>query len=214
MKTYKVSDLVQRCGDNMVINYVKSRGDVISCSSKCLAYVLNHFATTLSHRHWLYFVYTLVCDSLDLCEKEPLHALILKHDLSKFSSVEALGYGLKFGRSQPLKSKREITAWDTALQHHYENNPHHPQFDAGNNMSHLFLLESIIDMLGCRMERVLVPDKASTPDDIFQIPDSFLNRYNDHDKEKVKGYLSKWSVDVTSTPHRRALAERLLNGSV
>jgi hypothetical protein len=211
MKTYKLSELVYQFGDGKVIDYVQKRKEEVTCSSGCLHYIVNHFKQVLSHRKWLYYAFVLIADSLEESEKASLHTLVLKHDLSKFSAVEALGYGVKFGRKGELTKETEVKVWEKALQNHYKKNPHHPEFNRNEDMDHIYLLESILDMLACRMERVLTPsEKSASAEDIFDVPDTFLNRYTDHDKKRVRHYLNKWCLDVTSVPHRRGLAETLI----
>ena len=137
----------------------------------------------------------------------------MKHDLSKFSAVEALGYAVKFGRensSKPLKNSRHIAMWESALKHHYDNNPHHPQFHSGQDMPRHYLLESVIDMLGCRLERNLAGHSDLKIEDIFKIPDTYLERYTASDRVRVKAYLSQWERDITASPHRSGLALRML----
>lgn len=48
----------------------------------------------------------------------------IAHDLSKFSSAELEPYTLKFVKKA---EDSENPQWKTALEHHYRNNPHHPQ---------------------------------------------------------------------------------------
>ena len=197
-------------GDGAIIGYMARRKESIVCTTACLHYIMNHFKQVLNHRKWLYYAFTLISDSLKDSDKAALHELVLNHDLSKFSAVEALGYGLKFGRQEGLTKEKEIKAWEKALQHHYSNNPHHPEFHNDQDMGHTYLLESIVDSLACRLERVLNVVKTASAEDIFKVPDTFLDRYTDQDKVRVRYYLNKWSLDVTSSFHRRALAETLI----
>ena len=45
------------------------------------------------------------------------------HDDSKFSVLEVLGYTDRW-----ILGNESSTLWNKALEHHYSNNPHHPQF--------------------------------------------------------------------------------------
>lgn len=211
MKTYALSQLVIAFGDSYVLNYTAKRKDKITCSTACLHYILKHFSQTITHRKWLYLMFVLIADSIESVIREQLLELVLIHDLSKFSAVEALGYGLKFGRPDGLVKEKEKNAWENALHHHYEHNPHHPPSDPGKNMHNIYLLESLIDMLACRVERVLSMDETTTPEAIFKVPDTFLERYTDRDKKRARFHLNKWSDDVTLSPHRKELAQALLH---
>jgi hypothetical protein len=199
--------------DNVLITYTRARGERITCTDTGLKYVIRHLDQTVEHRKWLYFAFLIVGDSLEAGQGAKLKEKIINHDLSKFSAVEALGYGYRFGRkdsSQPLKNKTHIALWDAALKHHYESNPHHPEFSKGKNMNELDLVESIVDMLGCRMQRNLAGHAHSTVADIFAVPPVYLNRYTESDKRKVQDLLAWWGADVTSSPHRYSLAKRFL----
>ena len=48
----------------------------------------------------------------------------VSHDLSKFSSEELEPYTIKFIQKAPDSQNPN---WNDALEHHYKNNPHHPQ---------------------------------------------------------------------------------------
>ena len=77
-------------------------------------------------------------------------------------------------------------------------------------MSTIFLIESIIDMLACRMERNLAGHPESSTEDIFNVPSTFFNRYTESDRRKVSFYVRSWSVDVLASPHRKSLGKKLL----
>ena len=203
--------LHQRCSDDMVLQYVKKRNEVITCRDTCLTYISNHLQQTLEHRKWLYFAFLLISESLTGRDREKLYQLILHHDLSKFSAVEIIGYSLKFGRKgRELSNPSNIALWDLALSHHYLHNAHHPQHRADNKMSTIHLLESIVDMLACRMQRVLAGHSESTTEAIFDVPLTFLQRYTEKDRKKVMFYLSSWSADVLSSTQRTSLGKTLL----
>lgn len=197
-----------------LIKYVRDRNESISCSASCLRYIINHMRQTVEHRKWLYFAFVLVADSFTYRDREKLHELILNHDLSKFSATEVVGYGYKFGRkninSVELKNPKHIALWESALQHHYINNAHHPQHSPHVHMSYFNLIESVLDMMACRMERNLAGKLDTTPNDIFDIPLTFLERYVPNDRKRVSEMLSTWRTDVTSTNHRYSLAKSML----
>ena len=199
--------------DELVLQYVCERKESVTCTVKTLQYIFNHFKQTLEHRKWLYYTWVLLSDSFNESEAKCIDKLIMKHDLSKFSAVEAVGYGWKFGRlksSKPLKNSDHLAMWESALKHHYANNPHHPQYHSNQDMPTHYLLESIIDMLGCRLQRNLAGRSDLKVEDIFKIPDTYLERYTEADRHRVKTYLSQWERDITTSPHRSGLALRML----
>lgn len=59
-------------------------------------------------------------------------AQVSRHDDSKFSPDEVLGYALKWhftpDSNTDFTPERIQSHWNAALQHHYDSNPHHPQF--------------------------------------------------------------------------------------
>lgn len=52
---------------------------------------------------------------------------VLVHDMSKFSCAEFQTYRRKF---RPLEGEEKLPdeLWDQALLHHYNSNPHHPEY--------------------------------------------------------------------------------------
>ena len=204
--------ILERCSDELVIAYVKKRNEVITCGQTGWTYIDKHLKETLEHRKWIYYAFLLIGESLTARDREKVHQLVLRHDLSKFSAVEIIGYSLKFSKKEgkELKKNSDIARWESALQHHYDNNAHHPQHRADGKMSTIFLIESIIDMLACRMERNLAGHPESSTEDIFNVPSTFFNRYTESDRRKVSFYVRSWSVDVLASPHRKSLGKKLL----
>lgn len=198
--------------ETLILNHLKSTNYSFKVKKSVVPKIRRHFAQTISHRHWLYNAFTLIRDSLKPHEQVELHRRILSHDLSKFSVIEAKGYALKFGgkKNAELTSGRDVAAWIAALEHHYKVSDHHPQHNVGQDMPHYARLESVVDMLGCRLQRNLSGQPNVTPSDIFNVPAVFLDRYTTVDKKLVTCHLKRWSNDVLTTPHRRALALRLL----
>ena len=200
----------QRCSDDLVLAYVKKRNENIRSSDKGWTYIAKHVEQALEHRKWIYYAFVLISDSLTASDREKMHHLVLHHDLSKFSAVEIVGYSLKFGKEGELTKDAHIKLWELALQHHYQHNDHHPQHRADGKMSTLYLIESVIDMLACRMQRVLAGHTESTTEDIFNVPQTFLERYTAGDRKKVTVYLQAWSSDVLAAPYRKSLGKKLL----
>ena len=109
------------------------------------------------------------------------------HDLSKVNVVEIVTYTLKFVHeacefNDPLFQK--------GVQHHYDHNGHHPQYWGKDSMSSTTLLESILDMAGCHLERDLGSNPNALLSDVFDISSNFLARYTDDDRKMVEQHLT------------------------
>ena len=204
--------ILERCSDDFVITYIKRRNEGITSSEKGWTYIDTHIKQTLEHRKWMYYAFILISESLTARDREKVHQLVLHHDLSKFSAVEIIGYSLKFSQKEgkELKKASHITRWELALQHHYQNNAHHPQHRSDGRMTTLSLIESIIDILACRMAVNLAGHAESTTEDIFNVPTTSLNGYTESDEKKVTFYLKSWRADVLGAPHRKSLGKKLL----
>lgn len=76
---------------------------------------------------------------------------LLKHDISKFSREEYSTYRRKF---RPVEGEEEVSLdeWDAALIHHYNSNPHHPEFwtigAALKEMPEVCVKEMVADWIG------------------------------------------------------------------
>ena len=88
-----------------------------------------------------------------------------------FSFIEIVGYTDRWtwGKSSLL--------WEEALQHHYANNPHHPQFYQDKRMTRESLEESIVDMMACHWERKEGGGDEVPAEKIAGFSDFYLERY-------------------------------------
>lgn len=168
------------------------------------------FDIASSHRHWIKLVYKFLKE-IGVQFPEGMATAIRNHDLSKFTFPEGLGYGVMFGETGEYRTLTgaEKTEWDATLDEHRGSNPHHPEFFSGYHPvirqpgKDLYFLESIIDMLAARGERVIAKDKKLSILKWFDMPGEFLSRYNPNkgwsrynqpggDKEMVRTKLSEW----------------------
>lgn len=89
---------------------------------------------------------------LALITKEEFKVLrdnILNHDLSKFSSEEFYDYRKQFF---PIDEKEKSDAnFKDAWEHHYKNNPHHPEFH-NEKMSKMQMLEMCLDWVAMSLK--------------------------------------------------------------
>ncbi len=114
-------------------------------------------------------------------------AIIDRHDVSKLSFLEVLGYTDKFVHG------RNSTLWLLALHHHYMSNSHHPQFWVHSNgqentihrqedMSPTALQESVLDMVAVVWNKIKKNDTIG----LFSFEDRYLERYTPEDAERVR----------------------------
>jgi hypothetical protein len=93
--------------------------------------------------------------SLNFDEKSLLERAKV-HDLTKFSNDEILGYMLLGDEKEHARilTIEEKAIVNKAIEHHYRNNSHHPQYyDDCNKMTDLDLLEMVSDWLACAIEK-------------------------------------------------------------
>ena len=132
---------------------------------------------------------------------------VRRHDITKYGPHECLGYFLKWSLQRVLTTKEE-DCWQRALNHHYCQNDHHPEFFtqgsfvmAGEeplmDMPEAALIEACIDMLARRLELDLQHKRATGihPTELFAIPTRFLNRFGVI-KEEVALYLFDWGAKL------------------
>ena len=191
VQKYNLYKLLKSCSDEPVVKYIKKRREKIKCNPYFLSLVSNHFQKVLRHRKWVIHMFYFISGVLSQEERNGLYERILHHDLSKFSAVESIGYTIKFHRKNGVQNDREKKSWDLAFYHHCTHNDHHPEFFKMGDMNHCALLESIIDMLACRIEKDIEINNV-TVHSILDIPKKYLERYTIADKKKVSKYLIEW----------------------
>jgi len=157
----------------------------------------NHFNKVASHRRWLLFAYELLLLANVPDLHEGLHERINSHDLSKYGPGEALGYSIMFGLSNEMRTLEgfEKEEWMNAVNNHYAVNPHHPQHyqsDRLSKMNTLDLQESLIDMLACRIERVLSGFPAIAIQALLDFPLYLYERYTETDRNFISETQVKW----------------------
>ncbi len=74
-------------------------------------------------------------------------SMVENHDNSKLGSfVEVVGYTEKW----VLNGSMDSPAWQLALKHHYQNNPHHPG---------LIVIKSVLFVTDVSQDKVSFPNK-------------------------------------------------------
>lgn len=184
--------------DAVVHQYVLRMDEEVAVSDgKTKRQVLRHIELCLSHRRWIDFAFRLV-NKIDSSLPPGMAERIRMHDLSKFSKYEVVGYGYMFGRSSGdgELDGAEKAEWKDSLYHHYSTNDHHPEYyGTGNDMcSEAAFYESVIDRLGCRLERNLLEDglEKVSADKVFDIAPEYLQKYTAGDRDRVIETLQRW----------------------
>ena len=177
-----------------------------------------YFESVAKHRHYVRKVFQLwLLSHPDVLspirgelEKEILERC-RRHDLSKYAPEEILGYFFKWFQPTPIGDGDEKLLWTTALEHHYQENDHHPEFytsafgnlqtDPMTLMSKAAMVESCIDMLACRLERtlgsLLQSGVSICPEQMFSIPMLYLERFGAMKRDDVCVYLFDWVTRVS-----------------
>ena len=210
IKTYSVLRLLKNCSDEPVLRYVRKGHYKVTGNSLFISLVSNHFRQVLKHRRWVIRMFFFIGQALKIEEREQLYDRILHHDLSKFSTIETIGYTIKFHRKNGEKNEKEKKCWEKALIHHYAKNDHHPEHSRPNRMNHYALLESVIDMLACRAEKDLSKENFDL-NSILDIPDIYLERYIIEDKKKVLQYISHWNTVLHDTVYQKDFIKQMVH---
>ncbi|XP_052785741.1 uncharacterized protein LOC128221243 [Mya arenaria] len=176
--------------------------------------VLCHFRIVATHRIWLRKVYKL-CLEIGIQFPENVESLVNKHDFSKYTHKEVLGYAIMFQDGnldfRELTLDDEKVEWKNTLYNHYAHNPHHPEYfypedtqtgvrektkpirELDSEDGLCYLLESILDMLASRGERFLKDDPVISLQKLFEMPRRYLQRYHESDQDFVEETMQEWS---------------------
>ncbi|KAL4237419.1 hypothetical protein ACF0H5_002136 [Mactra antiquata] len=198
------------------VDYTKASGDQINhvYDEMVKLKVPGHLKVVTSHRRWMRLSFEFL-ENIGVKFSDKMPRLIRVHDLSKFTHREVLGYAVMFGDGSVGWRKLEIEAekmeWDNSLYNHYAGNPHHPEYfypmkDDGSRDKSVpmlkldtingkdYLDESLIDMLSARGERNLANDETFNVKKWMDIPDRYLFRYAEEDKQYVKECLYRYEI--------------------
>ncbi|KAL3872524.1 hypothetical protein ACJMK2_035748 [Sinanodonta woodiana] len=180
--------------------------------------VLNALQVANSHRQWIRATYIFLREC-GVNFSGNMEEQVRKHDLSKFSPEEVLGYGSMFKPGQrgfrTLQGDEKVE-WESALEHHYRSNPHHPEYfypkktESGervkdlvihekNKNGKLYMEESLVDMLAARGERDMCADAEIDVAQWMDIQEMYFKRYSDQDKEWVINKLAAWKERALKT---------------
>ena len=189
--------------------------------------VLTHLRTATSHRKWIRTSFEFF-KMIGAKFSGDMEELIRRHDLSKYTPDEMLGYAVMFGDGQvgwkQLETEDEKIEWNLALEHHYIHNPHHPEYfyvkrEDGqrakfsiveeNDKGKLYMEESVIDMMASKGERNLKDDQTISIRKWLDIDEKYLKRYSENDMKYVTELLGKWSELAEKYVAKPANADQL-----
>lgn len=220
---------------SMVLNYLKKEvkttpdyvwytGQMVSSQSKEIwkffrrmvdqkPDISKHFNSVSEHRKWVKYAYDLflIClPDMKTYNFDSLRERINHHDMSKYGPNEALGYHFKFSSPLSKMTFSENNEWLLSLDSHYQKNSHHPEFHSETMMGHGDLVESVIDMIACRLERNLKTYATVCPVEIFAVKQEFLTRYKLNDGEEhmfefVVKMLVRWARSLEKIVNYRMI---------
>lgn len=117
-----------------------------------------------------------------------------RHDDSKLTRAEVRGYVDRWVHGEKTE------AWERAVEHHFQNNDHHPQFWEGD-MEEPALKESVVDAMACIWERKLGMEKVNIAS-LCDWSEKDFERYTPSDRRKVKELLAEFAAyGVVLDPH-------------
>jgi hypothetical protein len=210
--------MIQKTNDNVNKNNIAETGNTAEhkhvYNELVRLNVLNHLDMVTSHGQWIKLTFDFL-QKIGIQFSNNMLELILKHDRSKYEHNEVLGYAIMFGDGKGFKALDTLTddeknEWQMALNHHYEFNPHHPEFfytklsdgklDKNKHMLYYnedsvngadYLDESLIDMLACVGERKMGNDETFSLSKWLDIDVSYLNRYSSVDRNYIEERLNQ-----------------------
>lgn len=137
-------------------------------------YIEEHIANVKSA---FYKYGNTLCEKLNISKFE-LEKNIYKHDLSKFSEDEFDAYRNYFFPCNG--EERNDKAFELAWEHHYKNNPHHPEYWIHNNqiedMPNIYIAEML-----CDWEAMSMKFKNNTYD--YYIKERNKKPFSEHTKK-------------------------------
>ena len=117
---------------------------------------------------------------------------IIKHDDSKISFIEMIGYTDKYIWNN------DSHVFNIALNEHYKSNSHHPQYYCNvdenkcikqDDMEIESLEESVIDMIARKWEKNVLMNKKTDSNELANINKLYLDRYTYDDRSRVISML-------------------------
>lgn len=191
--------------------------------------VPGHLRNVTSHRKWIRGTLK-VLKKVGVEFSDAIDNLIWRHDLSKYSHKEVLGYAIMFGDGnvdfRQLQTPEEKFEWENTLYNHYAHNPHHPEYfyplqedgtrKRDKSVSELdpvhgedYLIEGAVDMLAANGERLLAEDPVIDVKKWFHLADRYYKRYSADDAEFVRDKIEGWATVIRNFLAKEGNGEKL-----
>ena len=133
----KIWNMMDSLTENVLLEDEKPLSKI---KSEYTQYVIQHKNNVIKGFN---FIKQYVPEMLEDCDIGKLNGLIGRHDASKYSTDEFIPYAHFFygnGRTQEVRDN-----FKKAWQHHWKNNPHHPEWWNMRDMSNEHIVEMICD---------------------------------------------------------------------
>lgn len=109
-----------------------------------------------------------------------LDQLIETHDASKYSEEEFMPYAQKW-----FGDKKKTPEYEAAWEHHWQTNPHHPEYWQGRDMEYIYILEMICDWGSFSLKS----------GDMHELKTFYFDKAKD-DEEKMLSDKTKETIEV------------------
>ena len=164
----------------MILTYLNKKPLIEELDSKIKAdyteYIAEHKEFVHKSYEWLKDNCSEMFENIDAADFEEQ---IAEHDASKFSTEEFEPYANKwFGDGE------KTPEYEAAWEHHWQSNPHHPEYWAGEDMPIKYLLEMICDWFSFGL-------KKDNPKEIIE----FYNTKAKDDPEKNLSAATKKQIE-------------------
>lgn len=126
----------------MIVNYLSSTSLIEAIDNQSIfdqntEYINKHKEYVQKSYDWLKKNCPEIFNGIDA---EEFQELIDMHDESKFSEVEFEPYAHKW-----FGDGKKTPEYEAAWEHHWQSNPHHPEYWQGKDMPDIYILEMICD---------------------------------------------------------------------
>ena len=164
----------------MIINYLNGSTISEALTSEIVhnytEYINEHKKNVLAAFEYIKATCPDILSGIDISE---LEINVIKHDDSKFSDEEFEPYANRW-----FGDKLKTPEYEKAWEHHWQSNPHHPEYWQGNDMPDIYIIEMICDWLSFSIKK----------GDITELFDFYDNKAKD-DPEKMLSNKTKQSIE-------------------
>jgi hypothetical protein len=135
----RYSTIRQITRDHSLVEELVEVGAITKEQAQYAEYLTQHITNVKRGYFW---IKENAPEILDGCDKEKVEANLIVHDESKYSNEEYDAYSKFFYGERTAAVRR---AFKAACMHHFMNNPHHPEWWMGMDMTQEALVEALCD---------------------------------------------------------------------